>query len=436
MRVIPLLVIILLLQVSNVNAQTDHPIAIHPNGRVSSLLMTSSEYSSWKTNDGFGNRNTRENLVKDIYKRFQDDFDFIFLILNEDSRPQNLPFGRLIKVSNDIDGLGMNIYNNGDNYGSSGKLKAIMQLTQRNFLRNGPSLHELMHNWGNFGIDTHAVNAAGTNLTSTPFRPHWGFTGGSDKGQLGGFKQSTLVDKGNGAYSVESFGQNANGGNSQPYSELELYLMGMIPVSEVSNFDVFSNITSVEVNGDIFDFEASTRTTYTPASLENLLGARVPSSNTSQKDFKLLVVTLTDRSLTNDEWNLLDDHAERFGRKASDGFSSYNFWEATNGVGSIEIANLNSSIITLGVGDNQLLDDKIAIFPNPINDEFWISIKDASIQIETAALYNSIGSKVKAFNLEGTNKLNVDVSEFSSGLYFVKLKSVDGLSLVKKVVIN
>lgn len=322
-----------------------HPITIHTTNRVASLLMTTQEYEDWINNDEFNNQSVREALFQDIYQKFQDDFDFIFLVLNEDSRPSNLPFGQLIQVSNDVSGLGLSIFDNSSNYGSSGQLKAVMQLTQRDFLTNGPSLHELMHNWGNFGIPVEAVAAPGTDLTSFSFIPHWGFTGGSSPGQLGGFDQSTLVDNGGNNYTVDGFGPNANGGNSIPFNELELYLMGMIPVEQVTDFDVFTDITALTVNGGTFDFEASTRTTYNASALESLLGTRSPSSATSQKNFRLLVLVLTDTDLTTSQWDLVDLTAERLARNEAEGTSSYNFWEATGGLGTLDIDNLEGSVV-------------------------------------------------------------------------------------------
>ena len=319
---------------------TLHEFKLHANNRVSSLLMTSSEYNSWLSNDDFSNGGKRHALFQDIYKKFPDKYDFIFLVLNESSKPSTPSYyGKLIGVSNDIEGLGLNAYDNSAEYGSSGKLKAVMQLTAIDYLKFGPALHELAHNWANFGIITHSVDAPGSNLTSYEYLGHWGFTGGSTKGQLGGFKQSSLIEHGNNLYTVEPFGSFANGGNGIPYNELELYLMGMIPISSVSNFDMFTDITSFAVSQTAYDFTASTRTTYTPQSLEDQLGARVPSNSNSQKDFKLLVVVLTDAPLTDDEWNKVDATAEWFSKKGDDGTSLYNFWEATNGAGSITIEN-------------------------------------------------------------------------------------------------
>ncbi len=330
-----LLFISLMFWLANLKAQT-HPIEVHANNRVASLQMTAQEYSDWIDNNEYTVTDIREALFQDIYQKFNDQFDFIFLILNEDTRPDNLPFGQLIQVSNAVSGIGLSMFDNSANYGSDGQLMAVMHLTQRNYLRSGPSLHELMHNWGNFGIPTESVSAPGTGLMSFPFIPHWGFTGGSTPGQLGGFEQSTLVDNGSGSYTVDAFGPNANGGNSVPFNETELYLMGMKPISSVTDFDVFADITSLTINPDDFDFEASSRTTYTSESLESLLGARVPASSTSQKDFTALIIVLTDAPLTTAEWDQVDGDAEKFSRTSSDGSSTYNFWEATDQMGTID----------------------------------------------------------------------------------------------------
>lgn len=316
----------------------DSKFETHTNKRVSSLLMSKNDYSDWVNNDGFSDSEKRKTLIKDIYTKFSDKYDFIFLILNESTKPSNLKYyGKLIGVSNKVTGIGLNAYDNSATYGSSGKLKSVMQLCALEYLRNGPSLHELMHNWANFGIETHAVDALGNNLTSFDYRSHWGFTGGSTKGQLGGFKQSTLDYLGSNTYSVDPFGFNANGANTIPYTELELYLAGMIPISSVSDFDVFNNITSFNENGSKYEFVASKRTTFTSSSLEQLLGKRVPDHNNSQKSFNLLTVVLTDTPLTEDEWNAVDATAEWFEKKESDGVSPYNFFEATNGIASIKM---------------------------------------------------------------------------------------------------
>lgn len=315
---------------------------LHPNNRVSSLGMTESEYNNWVNNDGFTDNDLRLSVVNDVYNKFPDEYDFIFFILNEPSIPISLYYyGMLIGVSNDVEGIGKNAYDYTSDYGSSGKLKAVMQLTGLEYLKYGPALHELAHQWANFALTTHSVDGPGSNITSYPYGSHWGFTGGNTRGQLGGFEQSTLIENRNNSYTVGEFGPFANGGNGTPFNELELYLMGLLPISAITKFDMFSNITSLAIDTLTYDFTftASTRTTYTSESLENLLGERFPSSADSQKNFKLLVVVITDSPLTDDEWDKVDATAEWFSKKEDDGTSLYNFWEATNGMGSITIEN-------------------------------------------------------------------------------------------------
>ena len=319
---------------------TIHEFELHSNNRVSSLLMSANEYDEWVNNDGFSNTSLRTGLVQDIYQRFDDDYDFIILLLNEPSIPENLSYyGRLIGVSNSIKGIGLSSYDFSSEYGSSGKLKALIQMTGLEYLKYGPALHELAHQWANFALPTHSVSSTGTNLTSFLFGSHWGFTGGNTKGQLGGFEQSSLVDNGQNSYSVGEFGTFANGGNGVPYNDLELYLMGMLPISEVADFDMFANITSLEIVSSTFTFSAEDRTTFAPESLIELLGQREPSFEDSQKDFKILAVVLTDHPLSEEEWTKVDDTVEWFSNPSDDGTYLYNFWEATRGIGTVTIQN-------------------------------------------------------------------------------------------------
>ena len=322
----------------DVNSDTVFDYTLHTNNRVASLKMSSSDYDSWINEDGFANTESRLKVVNDLYNVFEDQYDFIFFILNEPSIPENLfYYGKLIGISNSVQGLGFLPYDNSLQYGSNGKLKAVMQLTGLEYLKYGPALHELAHQWANFALSTHSVDAPGEDLSSYLYTGHWGFTGGSTPGQLGGFNQNTLISNGNNSYSVESFGPFANGGNSVPYNELELYLMGMIDVSSVNDFDMFTEITSLSVNESTFDFTAAQRTTYTSSSLVDLLGQRVPGNTNSQKEFNLLVLVITKESLTNEEWDIVDANAEWFSKTASDEPSLYNFWEATGGQGSLKI---------------------------------------------------------------------------------------------------
>ena len=69
------------------------------------------------------------------------------------------------------------------------------------------------------------------------------------------------------------------------------------------------------------------------------MGVRSPNSIDSQKEFNLLLIVLTDRTLSNTQWDLITSAADWFSFKGADEISLYNFWEATNGIGSINIGD-------------------------------------------------------------------------------------------------
>ena len=305
-----------------------HEITIGQNKRVASLKMSYDEYDSYIQNDQFyKDNNFTQDLIQDIYKKFEDDYDYVLLVLNEDEKPPEVPYGVNRGVKNDNQGTGIDVFDYSVNYGSQGTLKNVIQLYYLNGLTNGPALHELMHNWANKAIPT--------TLSS-----HWGFTGGSNKGQLGGFDQNTLVSNGGNSYSVGSFGEFANGGNSVPYTEFELYLMGMIPLTDVNPFDTFEGITLQEYSDDYktMTFNAEIRTSYSPSSIESLLGKRIPSYQDSQKEFMMLMIVLTTSDLTEEQWMIADESARIFSKNEA-ASRPYNFWEATKGIGSIIIGD-------------------------------------------------------------------------------------------------
>jgi hypothetical protein len=408
-----------------------HPITISTNQRVVSLEMTATEYGSWITNDEFNNDAIRKALVQDIYQKFDDKFDFIFLILNETSRPANLTYvGEQIGTSNAVTGIGLPIYNNDGLYGSSGKLKSVIALTRNDHLLYGPSLHELTHNWGNFVIATNDWNGS----SEYNAIPHWGFTGGNTRGQLGGFQESTLQTNIGGnpdKYSVGSFGGFANGGNSVPYTDLELYLMGIIPLTDVADFDVFRGLSQVSTVGSNIEFIASTRVTYDNAKiLSDAGGARNPSSSTSQKDFRSLVVILTPTPLTSTEWDTFDDQSEKFGRSSSDGMAIYNFWEATRGLGTLETGNLLNAVKT-SVGIVDIQTTGLLVFPNPVSDMLNIEYKNENCI--TINIYNSQGILLKKERaILPTQK--IDFSAFKNGLYILEFIKSSGETNKIKVI--
>ena len=321
--------------------QVSDSISIGPSDNVANLVLSASDYATWIGNDGFQRSTLPQTITNKLYSYFKDDFDVIMLISNEDTLASTIPYYGINRpISNSVQGIGMSIFSSASAFGSDGRLFSLMHLPYVDAIKYGPTLHEFCHCWANYGIPTAVAG-------------HWGFCGGNSKGQLGGFKQSTLMTNVDGIankYSVETFGVNANGGNGVPYNEMELYLMGMLPIDSVHEFDAFPVVppASFQYYGNDQTrvcFTSDTRIHYTQATIIDSLGVRVPSFQNSPKLFKALFVVLSRQPLTAAEWSKSEEGVSWFCLPGNDGINwLYNFWEATRGIGSIDPSNLSASL--------------------------------------------------------------------------------------------
>lgn len=325
-----------------------HKITVHKDKFIS-LEMSQDEYNDWVKNDFFTYGPKGIKLLKEVYTRFKDNFDFLICNLNEPiTGPTQITYaGVNVPVSNKVLNIGRDIMDLADSYGAAnGRLKSNIQLVGSS-ITNSPLLHEIVHTFANFTIDS--VGFFGNGLTEKMLRAHWGYTGGNTRGQLGGFVQSTLKENVNGIsnkYSVASFGQIANGGNTVPFSEFELYNMGILPLDSVKTFDVFRGIQTSTDSNSVNTFTANSRVTFNKAKIESALGIRLPSAADAQKDFNALFIVLTPRALTNIEIDQYDDQIIKMTKRGDDGTSFYNFWEATNGLGTLNASGLQSQVAT------------------------------------------------------------------------------------------
>jgi len=306
-----------------------------------------------------------QKITKELYESFEDQFDFIFLVTNNKKRPLSVSYaGVFSKVQNDVEGIGVDLYNNSDRYGSSGKLKGIMHLAYRNAILQGPTLHEIAHYWANkFRFDF--TKAPYYRLGSTS---HWGetsFFGG--KGQLGGSDANTFaaenytyVSEKTGKewklYSADYYGWNANGANRIPYNDVELYLMGMLPKEEVKDLIIpkpYGLSLPDEVKTDdnfkalydsnrrYFLAQEVERLTWSELLNEHNIPDRNPSYEDAQKEFRVLTVLLDTQLPKEFEVESVSAQIESLAYLGDDGNeNNYNFWEATRHQGKLLVQDL------------------------------------------------------------------------------------------------
>lgn len=177
-------------------------------------------------------------------------------MLNKCSIPSGRPYGQAFQTKNDVTGLGdyLGTFDNDADCGSAGQLQHIVALyklrysaaNSSSFLVTGPTVHEMGHRWFNF--------------SSTYFYgSHW--PAGTISGGIFGGVWNNMA-------------------------EIELYLMGLIDYSDITN--------------------GSTDQTYADAFISES-GTLSPGTGSSQKSFRGLVVVVTPNDMTSEEISITDN---------------------------------------------------------------------------------------------------------------------------------
>ena len=286
-------------------------------------------------------------LMKKVYEKFGDAFDFVVFLYNVGNMAEIAGeiAGQALPISNDVQGIGCEIFDDTSEFGSAGRLKALIQLSDQRQIR-GSFLHELMHNWGALDFGQYLIDVDGKELKG---EPHWGIS--SINGLLGGFDLATLernVDGNPNKYKAHCsqvdwcFG--TMNSSSYAYAPFELYLMGLLPAEEVPDIHYFTDLQgspteNPSVNGI---FYAGQEHVLSIQDIVSRFGTRVPSSENAQKDFNVLTIVITKDAVNDREWGLIEDDIIRMQKQGSSGFTggTLNFYEATGGRGTLTFGNL------------------------------------------------------------------------------------------------
>lgn len=330
-----------------VNLELSDRLTLHKSGYLVSFLVSPQEYEAYRDLNA---PDPGIQAVQEAYLYFKDDFDFVFVINNEDKDFTIMGNGITFALRTYPEtGLGsLTTFEDGLPYvkistpleKETNRLMTMIHFAHKDAIQKGPVLHEMMHRWGNFVLPG-----------PREFAMHWGFS--DVGGQLGGF--TNLEQAGDGTFhaynrfrSDKCFSPNAPSGswdtrNSIPYSTLELYLMGLISIE-----DIPSKITVLD-NGKFVDEEACIVSGAKHVfKTEDLLGiVRQPGYTASQKSFKILTIVVTPTPLSENEWDHYIQQLEWFENQGDDNDAAlYNFWEATGGRATVETGELTKSLKT------------------------------------------------------------------------------------------
>ena len=332
-----------------------YTLSLNTSGRVVEMQLSAPEWVAFQN----GTQTTAQNqaIAQRIYKNFPDQFDMILAVNNLPDITTGL-FGYNISVQNTQQGIGRPPLNNTAQWGSAGKLQNFLFLGSEQDVYSRTILHEILHRSANFLTQVQSID-----------RAHWGFS--SVGGQLGGWQPGTLRSIGPGRYDADSpTGATDWFSNTPafpddgfvPYSQLELYLLGLIDATQVDPIQYATNpawIPPLNAFGSsaLGQFTADSIQTVTINNIIAQEGLRFPTPATSQKNFRAITVVLTPNPLTQAELDEFDTDVELFGRAGSDGNPAVlNFWEATGGRASITNDGLAKFLPTgnpaLGIGSN------------------------------------------------------------------------------------
>lgn len=303
----------------------------YPGDCFVSYQLTPGDYKSLaNAGTDFSSGVSINNKVIDEFKKnFSDKFDYIMVVWDVEKNAQ-APYG---------------FYSKSQNCSLASCPKYLGALTLTYFggdstspidsLRSGPSLHELLHQYANYAIPT-------------ADRDHWGFS--SAKGQLGGFDGATLKQVSSGIYQAtngqvnapyQTFGTFTNGGNGLPYSNIELYMMGLIPVTELQPLLVAQNPAWIDQK--LGKFSADSIKTYTAADIVRLMGANAPDVSTSRKNYRAATIVLTDKDqISQQKYALLNEGLNQFSKQSAPDYA-YNFWSATGGRATLTVNQLSTT---------------------------------------------------------------------------------------------
>lgn len=101
------------------------------------------------------------------------------------------------------------------------------------------------------------------------------------------------------------------------------------------------------------------------------------------------------------------------------------------------ITNTTINTLTNTVsGYNQLnTDNNIQVYPNPVNDQFRVSLKDISIRIIQCEIQNQLGEQLQLIHTTD-NTLDLSIASYPSGIYFIKVTDSKGNVYQKKLIKN
>ena len=264
----------------------DGPIfEVSPAGHVVSIALDPDKYQQFLESDP-----TQRTMliVQEAILKFGDNFDVVAVVPRDSmgERAMGTDAARAYSVHRAPGTYNLDfVFPEPIAWGNPDKLRSALIGRSSAFMTTQLFLHEIAHTWGNDVVYP----------TGTPqylIDGHFGFS--SANGYLGGFDLSTLRSEGPGTYSAARFAPYA-GLPTGGYSDIELYLMGLLPATEVEDITMFLNVSDLEDQGERTYFKAEGSEVITIKDIERLAGKRTLEKDT---EFEILYIVVSGENLS------------------------------------------------------------------------------------------------------------------------------------------
>ena len=181
-----------------------------------------------------GSYEVLNETLNTFYEQHADQFDFVLIWTDfRVPRADENEIAHYLRVTNRLNGIGINRMSAGEIYGSGGKLKGIAVMGELDQYDTATELgmsqalnivsHELLHQWGAATTFIDDQGKSSQALLRAPDLGHWSYYAGW-LSPLGG---SGWQDNGDGTFT--SLLSQLPDPNLRRFSRLDLYLMGLIP---------------------------------------------------------------------------------------------------------------------------------------------------------------------------------------------------------------
>jgi hypothetical protein len=272
----------------------DDAVPIVPPDRLADDMQATAHVVNVVTS-GLPERLDSQGLAQRFYAAYADTYDF----LNVVSTPAYTGNRHHVPVRNDVAGIGLGLFDDSARFGSAGRLQGLSRfpITSLFDLAERGNIHEMGHQWMAY-IGGAPELSPGHWPPSTLANGIMGFSIGAVGGEGGTFP-FRVVPIGGGYYRLDP------GGAIDAFNDMELYLMGLAPASQVGPHVLLEN--KPPCVGCVYK-----GTTLTVQTVVAANGARVPAWPDAPNHFTMAtIVASMDRLLTPREMSFFEYFAAR-----------------------------------------------------------------------------------------------------------------------------